>query len=158
MSDPKTWGDPDFNAATWGVSLRDDHWGKGKVTIDLRPMASEGQSEFLEPAEAIAMGRALIEAAILLSKSPPIVSVSGGRLLVIEDGCDWVDASYNVLLIPDGLDVAAIKAEWDRWYREEYCRTGSKHIGPMAYETIIDRIIAAGAVRVEPETVHRDCL
>lgn len=56
------------------------------------------------------------------------------------------DCSCDHLVLPDGMDLKAIKAEHDRWYREEYC-PGLRGHGPakVKYISFIERLQLAGA-------------
>ena len=43
------------------------------------------------------------------------------RLVVVLGGGDWTDASVDYIDVAPELDLAARKARYDMWYREEYC-------------------------------------
>lgn len=42
------------------------------------------------------------------------------RIVSIESGGDWNDASYDLLEIPNGTDLLKAKKEYDHWYKNEY--------------------------------------
>lgn len=45
------------------------------------------------------------------------------RVVSIEGGGDWNDASYSLLDVPADLDIEAEKDAWRSWYRDEYVPT-----------------------------------
>lgn len=47
--------------------------------------------------------------------------MSETRTVLITAGSDWADASADLLDVPLGMDLAAQKVEWRKWYQEEYC-------------------------------------
>ena len=51
-----------------------------------------------------------------------------GRIVAILGGGDWVDASVEHLVIPDGMDLEKEKAAYDKWYRDEYYPGKSEYV------------------------------
>ena len=43
------------------------------------------------------------------------------RLVAIEGGGDWADASVDYLIVPDGVDIEEEKVKRRKWYRDVYC-------------------------------------
>jgi hypothetical protein len=42
------------------------------------------------------------------------------RLVSIEQGSDWTDAGYDILDVPDEMDLMVMEEEWRVWYNEKY--------------------------------------
>ena len=43
------------------------------------------------------------------------------RIIAIQGGCDWGDASCDHLVVPLDVDLEAAAKDWNRWYKEQYC-------------------------------------
>jgi glutaredoxin len=70
------------------------------------------------------------------------------KITVFQDGSCY-DCSFTPLVLPEGMDVEAIREEHNKWYREEY--VGSLRRGrfgeypSVPYVSFTSRLIAHGA-------------
>ena len=89
-------------------------------------------------------------------------AVSTSRVIVVESGGDWADASYIVLELKPGVDLDAEKDAYAAWLRQRtaLCRQRAyggerpRDVKP-AYESFDERLVRLGlATLLAHETVH----
>lgn len=74
------------------------------------------------------------------------------RLVAIKRGEGWSDASVEFLTIPDGMDLAAENAAWEKWLRTVYIpRIGT--LDRAEYITFAQWLVEKGATVAEVEEV-----
>lgn len=73
------------------------------------------------------------------------------RFVAILGGCDWNDASVDHLAIPDGMELEAMRSDYNDWYRTEYCpaindpNRDRRQPLPVRYMTFPEFLISRGA-------------
>lgn len=71
------------------------------------------------------------------------------KIWAIHSGGDWADAGASYLILPEGMDIAAQKAEWQKWYRDVYC-SKLNSTNKVKYQSFYGWLIERGAT--EPPT------
>jgi len=59
------------------------------------------------------------------------------RVVALMGGGDWADASVTHLVVPDELDLEALKTEWRYWYNNIYCKNPEKNRKYRSFEDFI---------------------
>lgn len=71
-------------------------------------------------------------------------------ITAIHGGCDWVDASAEYVILPEGMDIVAEKKAYRKWYHEEYCPSFQegllKRTKMPLYNSFVQWLLKRGAV------------
>ena len=71
------------------------------------------------------------------------------KTVALLGGGDWTDASVDLLVIPDDMDVLEMQRQWDLWYVDEYLP--SFGYNTIKFKSLAEFMLEKGAKRSDIE-------